>query len=82
MTEDQTQYIYKKVEMGKPVNIETMTQKTEYDKMIKNRFKEEEDENESNPYQMAILNMKSKDDTKIKQMINWFIFSDLIKYVV
>ena len=67
--------------MGKPVNMETMTPEMEDDKMIKNRFKEDEDENESNPYQMAILNKKSKDDTKIEQMINWSIFSDLIKYV-
>ena len=67
--------------MGKPVNIETMTQEIEDDKMMKNRFKEEEDENESNPYQMAILNRKSKDDARIEQMINWSKFPDLIKYV-
>ena len=35
----------------------------------------------SNPYQMTILNKKSRDDAKIEQMINWSIFSDLIKYV-
>ena len=67
--------------MGKPVNKETMTQEIEDDKLIRNRFKEEEDENESNPYQMTILNKKSRDDIKIEQMINWSIFSDLIKYV-
>ena len=67
--------------MGKPINIGTMTQEIEDDKMIKNRFKEEEDENESNPYQMAILIKKSKDDAKIEQMIIWSIFSDMIKYV-
>ena len=67
--------------MGKPVIMETMTQEKEDDKMINNRFKEEEDENESNPYQRAISNKKSRDDAKIEQMINWSIFSDLIKYV-
>ena len=30
---------------------------------------------------MAILNKKSRDDATIEQMINWSIFSDLIKYV-
>ena len=30
---------------------------------------------------MAILNKKSKDDTKTEQMINWSILSDRIKYV-
>ena len=29
---------------------------------------------------MAILNKKSRDDAKIEQMINWSIFSDLIRY--
>ena len=81
LTEDQARHIYKRVEMVKLVNIETMTQEVEDDKLIRNRFKEKEDENESNPYQMAILNKKSKDDVKIEQMINWSIFSDSIKYV-
>ena len=27
------------------------------------------------------LNKKSRDEAKIEQMINWSIFSDLIKYV-
>ena len=30
---------------------------------------------------MAILNKTSRDDTKIEQMINWSIFSDLIKSI-
>ena len=81
LTEDQARHIYKKVEMDKPVNIETMTQEIENDKMTRNRLKEEEDENDSNPYQMAILNKKCRDEAKIEQMINWSIFSDLIKYV-
>ena len=81
LTEDQTRHIYKREEMGKPHNIETMTQEIDDDKMIRNRLKEEEDKNELNPYQMAILNKKSRDDVKIEQMINWSIFSDLIKCV-
>ena len=30
---------------------------------------------------MAIPNKTPRDDTKIEQMINWSIFSDLIKYI-
>ena len=30
---------------------------------------------------MEILNKRPKDDAKTEQMINWFIFSDRIKYV-
>ena len=58
-----------------------MKQEIEHDIMIRNKSKEEENESELNPYQMAILNKKSKDDTKTDQMINWSIFSDRIKYV-
>ena len=41
--------------MDKLVNIETMRQEIEDDKMTRNRLKEEEDENEPNPYQGMML---------------------------
>ena len=81
MTEDQARHIYKMVEEDKIINVEMMKQEIEDDRMNRNRFKEEEeDETESNPYQMAISNKTSRDDTRIEQMINWSIQSDLIKY--
>ena len=67
--------------MDEPVNIHTMKQETEDDRMIRNKSEEEENESELNPYQMAILNKKSKDDAKTEQMINWSMFSNMIKYV-
>ena len=74
MTEDQARHIYKKVEKDKIINIETMEQEIKDDRVTRDRFKEEEeDETESNPYQMAILNKIPRDDTKIDQMINWSI---------
>ena len=69
------------IEMDKPVNIHTMKQEIEDDRMIGNKSKEEENKSELNPYQMAILNKKPKDDAKREQMINWSIFNDRIKYV-
>ena len=55
MTEDQTRHIYEKVEMDEVINIETMKQKMEDNRVTRNKFKEEEEgEIESNPYQMAI----------------------------
>ena len=81
LTEDQARHIYKKVEADKIINIETMKQEMEDDRVTRNRFKEEEEgEIESNPYQVAILHKTPRDDTKIEQMINWSIVSDLIKY--
>ena len=35
LTEDKVRHIYKKVEMDKPVNIETMRQEIEHDKMTR-----------------------------------------------
>ena len=68
LTEDQARHIYRKVEMDEPVNIHTMKQEIEDNRMIRNKS-EEENESELNPYQMAILNKKSKDDAKTEQMI-------------
>ena len=81
LTEDQARHIYKKVKMDKIINVETMKQEVEDSRVTRNRLKEEEDEIESNPFQMAILNKTSRDDTKIEQMINWSRLSDLIKYI-
>ena len=67
--------------MDDPVNIHTLKQEIEDDRMIRHKSGEEENESELNPYQMAILNKKSKDDAKTEQMSNWSIFSDRIKYV-
>ena len=58
-----------------------MKQEIEDVRVTRNRLKEEEYEIESNPYQMPILNKKSRDDTRIEQMINLSILSDLIKYI-
>ena len=57
-----------------------MKQEMEEDKMIRNRLKEE-DNTETNPYQMAILNKVPRDDIKKEQMIHWSVLSDLIKYI-
>ena len=65
--------------MDKVINVETMKQEIEDDKMTRNRLYEE-DTAEANPYQMVILNKVYKDDIKTEQMIHWSILSDLIKY--
>ena len=69
------------VETDKIINIETMKQEIEANKVTRNRLKEEEEDTGSNPYQMAILSKRSRDDIKTEQMINWSVLSDLIKYI-
>ena len=67
--------------MNKPVNIHTMNQDIKDDSKVRVRSKEEEIDSDLNPYQMAILNKRPKDDAKTEQMINWSIFSDKITYM-
>ena len=66
LTEDQARHVYKKVETDKAINIETMKQEIEDDKMTSNRLNEE-DTTETNPYPMVILNKVNKDDIKTEQ---------------
>ena len=54
-TENQARHVYKKVETDKIINVETIKQETEDDKMTRNRLNEE-DTTEEDPYQMVILN--------------------------
>ena len=49
--------------------------------MIRLKSKEEEKINDLNPYQMAILNKRPKEEAKTEQMINLSIFNDKINYV-
>ena len=81
MTKDQAKPIYEMVEMNKPVNIHARNQDIKDNSKIRVRSKEEEINCELNPYQMAILNKRPKDDAKTEQRINWSIFSDNITYV-
>ena len=79
LTEDQARLICKKVETDKIINTETMKQEIEDDKLMRNKLKEE-DTNDTNPYQVVILNNINKDHIKTEQMIHWSILNDLIKY--
>ena len=80
LTDDQARHVYKKVEIDKIINIETMKHDIEDDKFTRNKLKEE-DTTKTNPYEMVILNKVYKDDIKTEQMIHWSILSDLIKYI-
>ena len=61
LTEDQARHVYKKVETDKVINVETMKQEIEDNRMTRNRLNEE-DTAETIPYQMVILNKMYKDD--------------------
>ena len=79
MTKDQAKHIYEMIEMNKSIDIHTMKQDIKGSSKTRDKLKEEETESDLNPYQMAIMNKRPKDDAKTEQMINWSIFSDKIK---
>ena len=81
LTKDQTKHIYEMVEMNRPVNIHAMNEDIRDGSKVRVKSKEEENDNDLNPYQMAIFNKRPKEDAKAEQMINWSIFSDKIKCV-
>ena len=77
LTEDHPRYMYKKVEQGNNLNIETMKQGIEQENLAKtatNRGNE-------NPYQKVVLNKLYKEENKTTQMENWSILNDNVRYV-
>ena len=71
LSEKQANYIYKKVEEGKVININTM----------KDEIEQDIDREDDNPYKRVILNKVYKDEDKTPQIKNWSIFSDNVRYV-
>ena len=54
LTKDQTKHIYEIVEMNKPVNIHGMNQDIRDDSKVRVNSKEEVNDSDLNPYQIAI----------------------------
>ena len=78
-TEEQVRYIFKKVESDSVVNIDSIKQEIEDDKLTRHRKCLEEDE--ISPYQNVVLNKVHREDTKTSQMEHWPILRDVVKYV-
>ena len=71
-------HIYKKVELGSEINIDTMKQEIDNDKLKRAKTSQEED---INPYQKVVLNNVYRDETKTVQIEYWSILSDNVKYI-
>ena len=72
LTEQQANHVYKKVEDGGIVNVNTLQQELEQG------IGREDD----NPYKRVILNKVCKQDNQIPQPEDWSIFTDQIKYIL
>ena len=82
LTKDQATQVYEEIEKNEPINIQIVSQRIENGKKTgKVHQKEEDVDTIENPYQKAITNINTKDESKVDQMINWSIFSDKLRYV-
>ena len=70
LSEKQANYVYKKVEEGEIINVNTM----------KHELEQDLDREDDNPYKKVILNKVYRDEDKTLQMEIWSIFTDKIKY--
>ena len=75
LTEDQARHICKKVESESVVNVDTIRQEIENDKLTK------EKENEVKPCQTIVVNNIDKDNIHTSQMEHWSILNNIVNYV-
>ena len=71
LSEKQANYVYKKVEEGGIINVNSLKQELE----------QQLDREDNNPYKKVVLNKVYRDEDKTSQVENWSIFTDQIKYV-
>ena len=78
LTRDQAKYVSKKVETGATINMDTIQQEIEQEKLL-NRM---DDRNgEINPYRELIVNNAEKTEPPMTQMDQWSILSNVLNYV-
>ena len=75
LTEDQARHIYKKVESESIVNVDTIKQEIEDDKLTRDK------EDEVSPYQKIVVNNIGKDNIPTSQMEYWSIPSNVVSYI-
>ena len=76
LIKDQARHIYKKVESEGIVNVDTIRQEIEEDKLSKDNIDDEE-----NPYHNIIINNIDRDNASTSQMEQWSILSNVFNYV-
>ena len=74
LTEDQAEHIYKKVELGSIININTIKQEMDQD-----LDRLDDTSGEINPYWEIIVNKAVRDNIILSQMKQWSILSNIIR---
>ena len=78
LTREQAKHIYKKVETGQTINVDTMKLEIEQEKHLNQM---DDDNGEVNPYRELIVNNAEKIEMQKTQMEEWSILSNLLNYV-
>ena len=78
LTADQARYIYKKVKQKGIINVDTIKQGIEEDRLNKNDVGNEE---EVNPHCNIILNEFNRENVIASKMDQWSIFNNVVNYV-
>ena len=78
LTEDQAKHIYKKVELGSLINIDTIKQQMDQDQDL-DRL--DDTSGDINLYQELIVNNAEKVDTILSPMEQWSILSNVVNYI-
>ena len=74
MTNDQARHIYKKIESESTVNVDTIKQEIEEDRLGRNNI----EEGELNPYNEIITNNIDKENIITSQMEQWSVLSNVV----
>ena len=76
LTKYQARHVYRKVESEGVVNVDTIKQEIEDDKLNKGNI-----DDEVNPHHKIIINNIDKENITTSQMEQWSILSNLVNYV-
>ena len=76
LTNNQARHIYKKLESESVLNVDTIKQEREEDKLDRNM-----DEDEINPYHEIITNKVGNENIITMQMEQWSILNNIVNYV-
>ena len=78
LTEDQARHVYKKVESGNIININTLKQEIDKDQEL-NRL--DDTSGVINPYRELIVNNAEKVETFLSQMEQWSMLSNVVNCI-
>ena len=71
-------YVYKKVESGEMINVNTIQQKMKQEELLN---KIDNMSGETNPYRELIVNNADKIEPLMMQMEQWSIVSNILNYI-